>query len=266
MSVSKRTRFEVFKRDSFTCQYCGKKAPDVVLHADHIHPVALGGGDDLTNLITACEGCNLGKAAVPLSDDSALTKQRDQLGRLQERQEQLEMMMQWQRSLMELDQQSVDRLATFWCDLANWFGLTESGKRTIKRIARKYGHEAVLEAMRIASETYFRYADKDATSPTNDSTHIAFDKLSGICQVREQTKAKPWLPDFYYVRAIIRNRVNDHELSYWNDIQGLELLGNAFELGADPDRLKRIARECSSWTRWRDAMTEYIDSLEDWPT
>jgi len=37
MAISKRDRFEVFKRDKFTCQYCGKAAPDVVLHIDHIH-------------------------------------------------------------------------------------------------------------------------------------------------------------------------------------------------------------------------------------
>lgn len=30
-SIGKKTRFEVFKRDSFTCQYCGQKAPDVIL-------------------------------------------------------------------------------------------------------------------------------------------------------------------------------------------------------------------------------------------
>ena len=34
-SISKKARFEVFKRDSFTCQYCGRTAPDVVLHLDH---------------------------------------------------------------------------------------------------------------------------------------------------------------------------------------------------------------------------------------
>jgi 5-methylcytosine-specific restriction endonuclease McrA len=38
LAVSVRTRFEVFKRDDFTCQYCGRKSPDVVLEADHIVP------------------------------------------------------------------------------------------------------------------------------------------------------------------------------------------------------------------------------------
>jgi hypothetical protein len=41
-------------------------APDVKLHVDHVTPVALGGTDDPTNLVTACAECNGGKAATPI--------------------------------------------------------------------------------------------------------------------------------------------------------------------------------------------------------
>lgn len=67
-SLSKRLRFEIFKRDGFTCTYCGAKAPDAILQVDHIVPVAAGGLDDVWNLTTACRDCNLGKSATPLSD------------------------------------------------------------------------------------------------------------------------------------------------------------------------------------------------------
>jgi DNA-directed RNA polymerase subunit RPC12/RpoP len=67
-SLSKKLRFEIFKRDSFTCQYCGATPPTVVLHVDHITPVADGGENDMDNLITACEGCNQGKGARSLND------------------------------------------------------------------------------------------------------------------------------------------------------------------------------------------------------
>src|SRR4051812_15410387 len=60
-STGKRLRFEVFKRDYFTCRYCGAQPPDVVLVVDHVIPVALGGPSTLDNLITACEPCNQGK-------------------------------------------------------------------------------------------------------------------------------------------------------------------------------------------------------------
>lgn len=68
MALSRRLRFKIFNRDKFTCQYCGRKAPEVVLHVDHRYPRALGGGDDEANLITACLECNSGKytTTVPL--------------------------------------------------------------------------------------------------------------------------------------------------------------------------------------------------------
>ncbi len=62
-AIPKSVRFEVFKRDNFTCQYCGRKAPDVVLEVDHINPVANGGENDILNLVTSCRDCNSGKGA-----------------------------------------------------------------------------------------------------------------------------------------------------------------------------------------------------------
>jgi hypothetical protein len=64
MAITKRTRFEILRRDNHTCQYCGEKAPDVVLHIDHVVPVALGGDDKPGNLVAACKDCNAGKASI----------------------------------------------------------------------------------------------------------------------------------------------------------------------------------------------------------
>lgn len=58
-----RTRFRIFARDSFCCQYCGRKAPDAVLEVDHKIPKASGGKDHHTNLVTACWECNRGKGS-----------------------------------------------------------------------------------------------------------------------------------------------------------------------------------------------------------
>jgi hypothetical protein len=63
VSVSKRLRFEVFRRDGFACRYCGATASDAPLTIDHVVPVALGGTDDPGNLATACKDCNAGKSS-----------------------------------------------------------------------------------------------------------------------------------------------------------------------------------------------------------
>lgn len=69
MAVSKRLRYEILKRDNYTCRYCGAKAPDVPLHIDHVTPEALGGATVPENLATACEDCNSGKSSTSPSDE-----------------------------------------------------------------------------------------------------------------------------------------------------------------------------------------------------
>jgi hypothetical protein len=59
--ISYRTRFRVLERDCFACRYCGRRPPEVALEVDHVYPHAKGGDDDIENLATACEDCNVGK-------------------------------------------------------------------------------------------------------------------------------------------------------------------------------------------------------------
>lgn len=57
-------RFEILKRDRFTCTYCGRGATlGAVLQVDHVTPRAEGGTDEPSNLTTSCQDCNNGKGA-----------------------------------------------------------------------------------------------------------------------------------------------------------------------------------------------------------
>lgn len=56
-----RLRHEVFKRDNYKCKECGATNKEKTLHADHILPVSQGGCDELSNLQTLCDDCNLAK-------------------------------------------------------------------------------------------------------------------------------------------------------------------------------------------------------------
>ena len=60
-TIKKSKRFDVLKRDNFTCQYCGRSAPDVELEIDHLKPVSRGGSNEFDNLITSCKDCNRAK-------------------------------------------------------------------------------------------------------------------------------------------------------------------------------------------------------------
>jgi len=56
----KLSKKEVFLRDKFTCQYCGKKVHDLTL--DHVIPRRQHGPHTWENVVTACNRCNLHKA------------------------------------------------------------------------------------------------------------------------------------------------------------------------------------------------------------
>jgi 5-methylcytosine-specific restriction endonuclease McrA len=66
--IRAQMRFRVLQRDGFRCRYCGRSgsAPGVVLHVDHVVPLAAGGPSTEDNLVTACEECNLGRSTMAL--------------------------------------------------------------------------------------------------------------------------------------------------------------------------------------------------------
>lgn len=55
------TRFNVFLRDGFLCQYCGDHLPSEELTFDHVIPRSRGGRTTWDNVVTACQDCNLAK-------------------------------------------------------------------------------------------------------------------------------------------------------------------------------------------------------------
>ena len=56
------TRFNVFLRDRFTCQYCGQAFASSALTFEHVVPRSRGGQTTWSNIVTACMPCNTGKA------------------------------------------------------------------------------------------------------------------------------------------------------------------------------------------------------------
>lgn len=158
--IPKRTRFEVFKRDKFTCQYCGRKSPEVTLEVDHIKPVAEGGTNDILNLITACFDCNRGKSKIRLDDSTEIQKQQRQLELLAERREQLAMMLEWRRELSNTDDEVAVGILNY---LFEKYGtsLTDDKKarseaiRFVKNSWMNYfGTEEILDAIDTASKQY----------------------------------------------------------------------------------------------------------------
>lgn len=249
-AIGKKVRFEVFKRDSFTCQYCGAASPDAVLHVDHIKPVSKGGDNEIVNLITACSGCNLGKGATEIDDDAAIRKQRSQLEELNERREQLEMMLQWREGLRDLTESQVDVVCNEFSSMSGGCRvLNERGKADAKSLIRKYGLQEVLAAMEIARERYAKYDEND--DPVPESADVAWSKVKGICYYRSQPEDYQQLA---YIRGIVRNRTYCRDEAYC-----MALLRDAVRAGVDIEQLSDLAKSTNNWSNWQCDMHDLIE-------
>lgn len=147
--ISKKLRFEVFKRDKFTCQYCGAHPPDVILQVDHIHPVSKGGTNDQDNLITACQPCNLGKMTTPLS--SIPQSLADRAAETAEREEQIkgyEAVMRRARNRLDKDSWVVAEI--FIQRFSKDESILRRHRISIKHFINKLGLNVCIEAMELS--------------------------------------------------------------------------------------------------------------------
>lgn len=70
------TRFNVFMRDAFSCQYCGLRFPTNELTFDHVIPRCAGGKTNWKNVVTACIGCNHRKGRYLLHELKSMKLRR----------------------------------------------------------------------------------------------------------------------------------------------------------------------------------------------
>ncbi|MEM7253703.1 MAG: HNH endonuclease [Pseudomonadota bacterium] len=66
------TNRQLFRRDAFTCMYCGQTHPPGELTRDHVTPTSRGGRDVWENVVTACRTCNHAKDARTINEIEAL--------------------------------------------------------------------------------------------------------------------------------------------------------------------------------------------------
>lgn len=252
--ISKKLRFEVFKRDSFRCQYCGKSAPEVVLEVDHIKPVKEGGTNDLMNLVTSCRECNQGKKDRLLDDKSMLEKQRRQLEELNERRAQLEMMLEWREELVRLEEDTLQKIHEKWLKITGW-RLREAALKLLRQTMKKFGVQEVLESMEIAADQYL-VSDENGEY-TKESVVAALHKIPGICANRKKFQEKPYLKDLLYIRGIARNKCG-----YFDPDLAISLLEKAYLCGASIEGLKEFTLSIRNWSQFRQGLEDFIDKYD----
>jgi hypothetical protein len=152
--LSKRRRFEVFHRDGFTCQYCGATPPGVVLHVDHIVPVAEGGDNQDANLLTACEDCNLGKGVTQLHDQPETVIQRTE--RLREKEEQVQAYNDLLATIRERQESDVNDVEDAFMARFPGYQFTDSFRRSVTTFLDRLPKETVIWAMDLSANRMTR--------------------------------------------------------------------------------------------------------------
>jgi len=226
-SIAKKTRFEVFKRDSFTCQYCGSSAPKVVLELDHIDPVARGGINNVMNYVTSCFDCNRGKSDRKLDDDAVITKQLAQLAEVQERRNQLKMLKEWKDECLSEESELCGLIDD---QLSHLFDrrLSDSGSAIIMKAIRKFGINEILECLDIAVGAY-----KDCDTVVN--------KIVGIAEARKIERENPEKAKAIHIRNVLRKRFGHlNERYFWSQ------MNLAMSNNIDLDIAMENARACNS--------------------
>jgi hypothetical protein len=143
-AIGKTLRFNIFKRDLFSCQYCGATPPSVVLEIDHIHPVSKGGTNDSDNLITACFDCNRGKR------DKLLTSKIEgrNIELIQEKEAQYLAFVKLKKSIQKRINKEIEEVSDIYSNhFDNWV-LSDAFKNTsVKMFIKKLGVFEVKESM-----------------------------------------------------------------------------------------------------------------------
>lgn len=148
IAISKKNRFEVFKRDGFTCQYCSAKPPKIPLEVDHIIPVCKGGKNNIDNLITACFDCNRGKSGNELTSIPKTILEKHELKKIAVSQyKDYQKILEKERLQVEKD---INLVENIYSNIFTDWEFSEKFRISVKKFIQKLGLEEVLESMETA--------------------------------------------------------------------------------------------------------------------
>lgn len=244
--VSQKLRFEVLKRDKFACRYCGAKAPDAVLHVDHIQPRSKGGTNDLMNLVTACKDCNSGKRARLLGDLSVSVANREAMEKAQEQAEQLRMMAEWQAELAQVDQRRHDLINGV---LSARFQFKITGASLMAKVDRAIS-KASMDKFIQAADGVRDWMAKQDEAPDEMAIMDRILRMMKYGDRQKDPKAAA-----AYIVGIMRNRFN----LGWRHLNGIgESTIDALNAGATYEGLEREAKTCKEWLSYISECATFI--------
>ena len=195
------------------------------------------------NLITSCFDCNRGKGKRKLTENKEMQLQIQQLKEINQKREQLEMMLKWKQELDNFENEQVNKIETLLQEKTG-YTFSEYGKKVCKNNIKEFGFDEVYESTIISINQYYNKNDDD--SVTKVSNYIG-----KICHTRRRQKDNPLEYKINYLCKIAKNR-----FSYFDNIKTRIYLRKFFELD-DFEYLKEIFCESRNWTDLKNNLESY---------
>jgi hypothetical protein len=160
------------------------------------------------------------------------------------------MMARWRRELQALEEDQEEAAADLWSEvLRGHFFLNETGRQTLRRLARAFSWGEVMDAIPIAVDHYVRWHEDH---PSHQTVDLAWSKVGGICYNRRRERDDPSLPFLNRIRALWRSRRGEDK---W---YVMPLLQEAVHCGFDPQDLHEFALRTWRWSDFERKIEDFI--------
>lgn len=218
LPIETSVRFQVFERDNFTCQYCGRKSPEIILEIDHYVPVSKGGSNHFDNLKTSCRECNEGKSDRELCPIERI-KPVEQITPEETKEIVID------NSIYGIENDEIEQVLDLVKEYIGKYELSDFSKKSITELFYRFSKDEITEGIKEAANKYLIPAGNG--NPTIDSVDIFIEKIGGVCVYK---KKPPKEQRISWTKGIARRRFRDG----WRTREGAIVLANYL------DTLERI--------------------------
>lgn len=238
----KRIKYEVFEKDSFKCQFCGTGAPVVTLQLIRIQDTQQNDEWlDTAFLSTSCKICEKKKSGV---DEKSLQNGYISIDELEERLQQLKMLINWRKGMLNIRKQQLTNLVSYWENKVPGFVTNNDQKKFAATYISKFSSDEIRSAMDMAVDKFIKYSD-DGTLDKH-SMLIAFAKIPEICLTKTE------LVNAHESDGLqqIHDQLKQNIIGFFDSHRANQWLNYARSWEIQIEDLFKMAASVKSWTQF----------------
>jgi hypothetical protein len=246
--VALAVRFEILQRDSYSCQFCGRRPPDVTLEVERLRPLLEGGSLSQANLITVCGECSVGRRAAMAKGFRSPEPAQDLPPVYRAtRSTSMDPPTWWRDEMIRHVEGVIARLAAMLGELMGE-PMSDFVVRDIRNLIRRYGCDTVDACFQ---DEIVNHAGQRDTLPA-DADHFREFMVGLTRQLAHQTRGTDKAPDprLYRIRGVLRSR-----LKYVREDEVLKAMQDASFAGVPLDMLEQAAQTTRSWPEFWTALS-----------